>query len=335
MSPDPHEPIDVAVIGGGPAGSSVAVFCARYGLETVVFDRGRSSLRECAHLENYLGFPAGIDVETFYELAHAQVRESGGRIRESLVEAVQRESGESDDESDTFRVETQADTADAVRVTTVVAATRYDGEYLRPVLGDGAFRSDGEGAGERLDPDVADTDGRTPIEGLYLATPTDEVDEQVVQAAGRGARVARSLLADRRRDAGLPAEVATVRDWRRREDRLDAEWQDRERWREWFEHRLPADASVAEPVRKAEIDRIRETYLTPEEREEQQRRAHRCLAEALDPTAVVEAIDDEALLDGYEAETILAAFETQTLLDVMDDETIRSYLGTGATIGER
>ena len=57
---------DVAVVGGGPAGSSAAVFTARYGLDTVVFDRGPSSIGRCAHLGNYLGCPAGIDVETLY-----------------------------------------------------------------------------------------------------------------------------------------------------------------------------------------------------------------------------------------------------------------------------
>ena len=60
---------DVVVIGGGPAGCAAGIFTARYGLDTVLFDRGRSSIQRCAHLENYLGFPAGIDVETLYEVS--------------------------------------------------------------------------------------------------------------------------------------------------------------------------------------------------------------------------------------------------------------------------
>jgi len=40
-------------VGGWPAGCSASVFTARYGLDTVAFDRGRSSLRQCAHPENY------------------------------------------------------------------------------------------------------------------------------------------------------------------------------------------------------------------------------------------------------------------------------------------
>jgi succinate dehydrogenase/fumarate reductase flavoprotein subunit len=293
VSGDRPESADVAVVGGGPAGCSAAVFCARYGLQTVVFDRGRSSLRECAHLENYLGFPAGIDVETFYELAHEQVREAGGQIRADLVDAVTPLEEVTGDTAGPFRVDTQQGD-EPVRANQLVAATRYDGAYLRPVLGEDAFESDPDEALVELDADVVDSDGRTSVDGLYLATPHAD-DEQVAQAVGRGARVARTLLADRRRAAGLPEDVATVRDWRRREDRLDAEWQDGERWREWFEEGLPADADVDPSRREREIDRLRASYLTPAEREDRRHRAHRQLAAALDPAAILDAIDDETI----------------------------------------
>jgi len=55
---------DVLTVGGGPAGCSAGVFCAREGLDTVIFDRGSSSIQQCAFVENYLGFPGGIDDET-------------------------------------------------------------------------------------------------------------------------------------------------------------------------------------------------------------------------------------------------------------------------------
>jgi len=66
------------------------VFTARYGLDTVVFDRGRSSVTQCAHLENYLGFPGGIDIETLYDLMHDHAREAGCETRTALVESVER-----------------------------------------------------------------------------------------------------------------------------------------------------------------------------------------------------------------------------------------------------
>ena len=52
---------DVAIVGGGPAGCSAGVFCSRAGLDTVVVSNGRSTLQKCAFVENYLGFPAGIE----------------------------------------------------------------------------------------------------------------------------------------------------------------------------------------------------------------------------------------------------------------------------------
>jgi len=62
---DSDAPIDyeVAVVGGGAAGLAAAVFTARYGLDTAVFDGGKAAITQCAHVENYLGFPGGLSPE--------------------------------------------------------------------------------------------------------------------------------------------------------------------------------------------------------------------------------------------------------------------------------
>lgn len=80
---------DVVIIGGGPAGCSAGVFVGREGLDTVIFDRGRSSLLRCGHLENYLGFPGGIDIETFYDLMHDHAETAGCEIVPDMVESVE------------------------------------------------------------------------------------------------------------------------------------------------------------------------------------------------------------------------------------------------------
>jgi hypothetical protein len=36
-------------------------------VETAIFDRGRSSLKRCAHLETCPAFPGGIGIETLYD----------------------------------------------------------------------------------------------------------------------------------------------------------------------------------------------------------------------------------------------------------------------------
>jgi len=147
---------DVAVVGGGPAGTSAAIFTARYGLDTVVFDRGRSSLARCAVLENYLGFPGGVDVGTFYDLAHDHVEWAGAGVIDDLVERVEEcEDGEG------FCIRPQE--GEPVTAERVVAATRYDGTYLRPLGGDEMFETvehDGEER-DRFDRSYPDDDGRT------------------------------------------------------------------------------------------------------------------------------------------------------------------------------
>jgi len=92
VAADPGLPVDhdVLVVGGGAAGLSAATFLARYGFDTLVLARGTSAIGQCAHLENYLGFPAGITPERFLTLGRTQVEHEGGTVREELVERVER-----------------------------------------------------------------------------------------------------------------------------------------------------------------------------------------------------------------------------------------------------
>ena len=279
--------LDAVVVGGGPAGSSAAVFLARYGLDVAVFDRGRSSLRECAYLENYLGFPGGVGVETFYALMHDHVEAAGGELVAELVESVERADGDGG-----FVVETQA--GRRVTARRVVAATRYDGEYLRPLDGAAMFETvEYDGAErERFDRAYAETDGTTPVEGLYVASPAAESDRQAIVAAGRGARVALAVLADVRGERGYPESVADHYDWLRRESTLAGEWSDRERWREWFADSLPDDHDLTEErrveLRERHIDRRFETYVAAEEVERRERRGRDRLLEYVDDDRILE-----------------------------------------------
>jgi thioredoxin reductase (NADPH) len=77
----PREEVDLAVIGGGPAGLGAAVYGASEGLSTLVVEstvlggQAGSSRR----IENYLGFPAGISGTELIGRAITQARKFGAR----------------------------------------------------------------------------------------------------------------------------------------------------------------------------------------------------------------------------------------------------------------
>jgi thioredoxin reductase (NADPH) len=77
----PREEVDLAVIGGGPAGLGAAVYGASEGLNTLVVEgtalggQAGSSRR----IENYLGFPGGISGSELTSRAITQARKFGAR----------------------------------------------------------------------------------------------------------------------------------------------------------------------------------------------------------------------------------------------------------------
>ncbi|QGN07883.1 NAD(P)/FAD-dependent oxidoreductase [Halorhabdus sp. CBA1104] len=277
---------DVVVIGGGPAGCSAGIFTARYGLDTLVFDRGRSSIRRCAHLENYPGFPAGIDIETFYGRLHDHIREAGCALREDLVESV---TALETPAAGGFVVDPQE--GEQVTARRVIAATRYDGEYLWPLDADSEMITTSEDDGEETEQfkrDYPNADGSTPIEGLYVATPSD-ADEQAIIAAGRGAATARTLLRDHRRASGIPETLADHYDWVRRRAQLDEEWHDRETWREYLDDRVgeAAGETWTAATRTTEIDRILGSYIDDDEIANRRERGQDRLLEHVDDERVL------------------------------------------------
>ncbi|RYJ14304.1 NAD(P)/FAD-dependent oxidoreductase [Halogeometricum borinquense] len=291
---------DVVIVGGGPAGCAVGVCIARYGLDVVIFDRGNSSLRRCAFLENYLGFPAGIDIETFYKLMHDHAVEAGCDLVSDMVESVERTDGN-------FRVRTQEERS--VLVPRVVAATTHDGEYLRGLDSDEVMFDTHEHHGEvheEFDREYADADGRTSIDGLYVAGGLAGHGEQVLVAAGHGMTVGRELLADVRCEEGYWEEAAPHYDWLRRRAALDYDWDDEETWhRRFADHRVADDHDIEQErlqrIRQREIEFVKSTHLDRSEIDNRRERAHRRLATHLDEELLLEVIDDDRLQE-YVAE---------------------------------
>ena len=185
---------DVVVVGGGVAGLSAAIFTARHGLDTLVIDRGGrrlsgsrtesrdasgSLLRRNAHLENFPGFPAGVNARRLLDLLGEQADRAGCRRVEAAVTRVERA-------DDGFAVGTAAD--DRHSTTCVVAATKNEVGYLAV---DGVDVVDRGKA-------FVDTDerGRTGVDGLYAAGRLAGKPHQAAVCAGHGAEVGVTVLED-------------------------------------------------------------------------------------------------------------------------------------------
>jgi len=183
------ESCDVLVIGGGPAGLSAAVFTARAGLDTVVADRGDSILRRNAHLENFPGFPWGIDARLLLSLMAEQAEAAGARRQ--AVEIARLAAT-----ADGFRAETTD--GDSVEASRAICATKNEVGYLAEVEGVEVL--------DRGKSYVAvDDRGRTGVSGLYAAGRLAGKPHQAVVAAGHGAEVGITLLED--------AEAPFYHDW--------------------------------------------------------------------------------------------------------------------------
>ncbi|MFC5970260.1 NAD(P)/FAD-dependent oxidoreductase [Halomarina salina] len=182
---------DVLVVGGGIAGLTAGLFTARAGLDTLLVRAGESILRRNAHVENFPGFPAGVNPRTLLDMTERQARDAGCAIRAGTVTDVRASpdaprSSEDPDSQKRFEVAT-----DGERLLTefVVVATKNDVAFLES-LDVGVVK---RGSKTYLD---CEASGRTAVDGLYAAGRVAERPHQAVVAAGHGAETALSLLDD-------------------------------------------------------------------------------------------------------------------------------------------
>ena len=184
-----HEDYDVLIVGGGPSGLTAGVFTARAGLDTAIVDAGSSILRRNAHLENFPGFPAGVDARLLLDLVGEQAERAGAdHLGAEVVSLSATDDG--------FVAETAA--GEALHARYVVCATKNEVGYLEDLAGVTLVDR-----GKRY----VETDrrGRTGVPGVYAAGRLAGHAHQAIVSAGNGAEVAVTLLED--------ADVPFYHDW--------------------------------------------------------------------------------------------------------------------------
>ena len=112
--------LDCAIIGGGPAGLTAAIYLARFHRQVTVFDRGGSRASLIPRSHNHAGFPEGIPGNELLVRMRAQAEMYGATVEAGNVTAVTAD-GEGD-----WRVEV-AGTVHPAR--TVLFATGVDNRY--------------------------------------------------------------------------------------------------------------------------------------------------------------------------------------------------------------
>lgn len=171
---------DVVIVGAGPAGMSAGIFTARAGLGTVIVSSGDPILRRNAHLENYPGFPAGVNARLLLEMMADQADRAGCTRRGERVRRVERA-------EDGFTVTTAS--GDRLRAEYVIAATKNTVDYLGELDGLELIERGKTFLG-------ADERGRTGVPGLYAAGRLALQPYQTIVVAGHGASVGLAVIED-------------------------------------------------------------------------------------------------------------------------------------------
>jgi thioredoxin reductase (NADPH) len=80
---------DVAVVGGGPAGLTSALYTTRLGLDTVVVNRGGGRAAMMTDTHNVIGITEDVSGNEFLQTAREQVQDYGADYRQGFVEDVE------------------------------------------------------------------------------------------------------------------------------------------------------------------------------------------------------------------------------------------------------
>ena len=85
------EPLDCLIIGGGPAGLTAAIYLARFHLNILVVDAGKSRASWIPCTRNHAGFPEGITGKELLERMREQACKYGAKVQTEFVTKLERD----------------------------------------------------------------------------------------------------------------------------------------------------------------------------------------------------------------------------------------------------
>lgn len=174
----------MAIVGGGPAGASAAVFTARADLDTVVIDADKGITRR-AMLSNHYGFPEGIIGPELVDRGRAHAEAAGVTWLEDEITTI-------DHASESLTLVTAG--GETVMAKHVILATGMSVT---------AARTAGVEITDATEPRLkaivkVDPEGRSSVPGIWAAGTVAGTSVHTVVTAGDGARVAINLISQLR-----------------------------------------------------------------------------------------------------------------------------------------
>ena len=117
------EKTNCLIIGSGPAGYTAAIYASRANISNILFEGNQpgGQLTITTEIENFPGFPDGIDGNELMGQMRAQAVRMGSDIREGVIESI-------DLSSQPFKAST--DSGDTIEADSVIVATGASARYL-------------------------------------------------------------------------------------------------------------------------------------------------------------------------------------------------------------
>jgi thioredoxin reductase len=172
---------DIAIIGAGPAGASAALFAAKAGKKTLIFDNDKSMTKR-AWIENHYGVME-ISGPDLIETGKRQAAKYGAEIiNDTVINIVKKDQG--------FMVETE--NKGQFEAKHVILATGVLLELAEKI---GVITK--AGTEPRIKTVIqTDSSGRTNIEGIWAAGTCAGVSVHTIITAGDGAKVAINVISE-------------------------------------------------------------------------------------------------------------------------------------------